>query len=140
MAFALDARLDSGGFFIADLTLCRVLLKNDKTWPWLQLIPRRENVREIYDLTGADREQLIHEIAQAGKVLNVFFYPAKINTAAIGNIVPQLHVHVIARFENDPAWPQSVWAVQAPEIPYTEAERGARIAMLRKAFEGEGLA
>lgn len=134
MAFVLDHRLEGSSFFIEDWDLCRVSLKNDKTWPWLYLVPRRDNIREIYDLTPADRALLMHEISRAAEALHAIYQPEKINTAALGNMVPQLHVHVFARFKHDPAWPKPVWAVQTNEISYTDSEKNAEILKLKKSF------
>lgn len=134
MSFVLDHRLQESSIFIADWPLCRICLKNDKTYPWLYLVPRRENIREIYDLTAEDQAILVQEIARAGQALSRHTKAAKINTAALGNMVPQLHVHIFARFENDPAWPKPVWVVPTPEIPYTEAESATMIAALKKGF------
>jgi diadenosine tetraphosphate (Ap4A) HIT family hydrolase len=136
-AFTLDHRLAGSARFVADLPLCWVALKNDKTYPWLYLVPRRDGIREIFDLPPEEQEQLIGEIARAGRVLQKLFHPAKINTAALGNMVAQLHVHVFARFTDDPAWPSPVWAVQGDEIPYTEEEYGQLIARLQTAFAEE---
>jgi len=135
MTFILDHRLAESSFFIEDWNLCRVLLKNDKTWPWLYLVPRRENIREIYDLAAADQIQLIHEISMASRALTFLYKPDKINTAALGNMVPQLHVHIFARFRDDPAWPRPVWAVQRDEISYTEVEKNAESNKLKECFE-----
>lgn len=106
---------------VARLPLCRVLLMKDRRFPWLILVPEREEIREIHELSSEDRSQLIEEIAQAGEVLERLFCPAKLNVGALGNIVPQLHVHVVARFENDSAWPGPVWG-SGPALPYTDAE------------------
>lgn len=135
MTFVLDHRLADSSFFIADWSLCRVSLKNDKTWPWLYLVPRREKIREIYDLAPPDQQQLIREVALAARALNTLYKPDKINTAALGNMVPQLHVHVFARFKSDPAWPKPVWAVQQDEISYTETEKNTEIHKLKECFE-----
>jgi diadenosine tetraphosphate (Ap4A) HIT family hydrolase len=132
MAFILDHRLAESSFFIADWELCRVSLKSDKTWPWLYLVPRRNDIREIYELTAPDQNQLIHEISLASQALTALYRPDKINTAALGNMVPQLHVHVFARFKDDPAWPRPVWAVQQDEISYTEIERNAELQRLKE--------
>lgn len=132
--FTMDERLAESSHFIEDWDLCRVSLKSDKTWPWLYLVPRRENVREIYDLTPEDRNTLAAEIAMAGQALNTLYKADKINTAALGNMVPQLHVHVFARYKTDPAWPRPVWAIQTAEIPYTEAEKDAEIQKLKSFF------
>lgn len=134
MPFTQDSRLTDSSFFIEDWELCRVSLKSDKTLPWLYLVPRRENIREIYDLTSADQQQLIREIAQASRALAVLYKADKINTAALGNMVPQLHVHVFARFKSDYAWPRPVWAVQQGEIPYTEAEQKTEINRIKEIF------
>ncbi len=131
-----DPRLEDSSFFIADWDLCRISLKNDKTWPWLYLVPRRENIREIFELTVTDQQQLIREIALAAQALHVLYKPEKINTAALGNVVPQLHVHILARFKDDPAWPRPVWAVQRDEISYTESEKNAELQKLKDYFDG----
>lgn len=117
-----------------DWPLCRVSLKNDKTWPWLYLVPRKMGIREIYDMTVQDQAQLIAEISRASRALQALHAPEKINVAALGNMVPQLHVHVFARFKNDPAWPKPVWAVQLDEIPYTDEEKKAEIQKLKDCF------
>ena len=132
--FLLDDRLEESSFFIEDWDLCRVALKCDKTWPWLYLVPRRNNIREIYDMTAADQEQLIREISLASRSLQTVYHAEKINTAALGNMVPQLHVHVFARFKDDPAWPKPVWAVQQDEISYTDYERKTEIEKLKNCF------
>ena len=138
MSFVLDQRLADSSRFIVDLPLCYVGLRNDKTYPWLYLVPRRAHIREIFDLPTDTQEQLIREISRASRVLQNLFQPAKINTAALGNMVPQLHVHILARFTDDPAWPRPVWAVQAAEIPYTEEEYDRLVAWLQQAFAAEG--
>ncbi len=136
MGFALDERLENSSWFIEDWPLCRVSLKRDRTWPWLYLVPRRPNIREIYELNMIDQVDFVREVAMAGEALKLLYKPEKINTAALGNMVPQLHVHVFARFKEDAAWPQPVWAVQSAEIPYTEQEKSAEIQKLKKCFEG----
>lgn len=135
-SFALDQRLESSSFFIADWALCTLRLRNDKAYPWLYLVPRRDNIREIFELSPEDQAQLVKEISRAGEALQAVYKPEKINTAALGNIVPQLHIHVFARYKNDPAWPKPVWAVQAAEIAYTESEKDAAIQKLNEYFVG----
>ena len=103
--FELDPRLDADSLFLMDWPLCRVLRMNDKAYPWLILVPRREGVVEIVDLAEDDRQQLMREIAQASTALKAVTACEKLNVAAIGNVVPQLHVHVVARRHSDPAWP-----------------------------------
>jgi len=103
------------------LRLCRVLLMKDRRFPWLILVPERESVREIHELPADDRAILIEEIAQASEALMRLSRPDKLNVGALGNIVPQLHVHVIARFATDPAWPGPVWGSGAA-VPYGDDE------------------
>jgi diadenosine tetraphosphate (Ap4A) HIT family hydrolase len=127
MSFTLDHRLADSSFPVAEWDLCHVRLKNDKSWHWLYLVPAREGIREIYDLTAEDQQLLVAEIARAGRAINDLFKPDKINTAALGNMVPQLHVHIFGRYNNDPAWPKPVWAVDVPEVPYSEEEAAAKV-------------
>lgn len=107
--FALHPQLEKDTVFVAELPLCRALLMNDSRFPWLILVPRREDVREIFELDAQDRQVLIEETTLASRCLDKIFKPKKINVAALGNMVPQLHMHVIARFEDDEAWPNPVW-------------------------------
>lgn len=134
MTFTLDHRLADSSHFIEDWDLCRVSLKNDATYRWLYLVPRLGGIREIFDLSTGQQEQLVHEIAQAGRALQKLYNADKINTAALGNMVPQLHVHVFARFKTDPAWPSPVWAVQTAEIPYTNDDKNIEIQRLKQTF------
>lgn len=99
---------------VVRLPLSRVLLMRDRRFPWLILVPEREEIREIHELSPEDRSQLIEEIAQVGQAMERLFQPVKLNVGALGNIVPQLHVHVVARFNSDPAWPGPVWGSARP--------------------------
>ncbi len=117
MADDLHPRLAADTIALAEWSLSRVRLMNDQRFPWIVLVPRAPGAREIYDLTAAQRGQLIEEIARASSALNAGFAPHKINVASLGNIVPQLHLHVIARFEHDGAWPGPVWGFGQP-TPY----------------------
>ncbi len=99
----------SSKIFLADFPLCRVMLENNKHYPWLLLIPRRPDVSRMMQLCAEDQLQLVRELDYAQNVLWDLFQPTQLNVAALGNKTPQLHIHVIARFENDPAWPQAVW-------------------------------
>jgi diadenosine tetraphosphate (Ap4A) HIT family hydrolase len=116
MPFTLHPTLARDTIEVARLPLCRVLLMKDRRFPWLILVPERESVREIHDLAPADRHALIEEIAQASEVLTRLFQPDKLNVGALGNIVPQLHVHLVARTTNDPAWPGPVWGFGPAEV------------------------
>ena len=108
MTFVLHPNL-SKKIFISDLTLCRVLLEDEKNYPWLLLVPRQPNISRIMDLSALDQLQLIKELDFVQKIMWEEFKPSQLNVAAIGNKTPQLHVHVIARYEGDPAWPNTVW-------------------------------
>lgn len=134
MSFSLDHRLADSSFQVEDWALCRVCLKNDKTLPWLYLVPMREGVREFSDLAAADQQTLMAEMARAQKALQALYAPDKLNTAALGNMVPQLHIHIFGRFQNDFAWPKPVWAAEWAEQPYTDAERDSEITRLREYF------
>lgn len=135
MTFVLDKRLEDSSHFIEDWPLCRVSLKSDRTWPWLYLVPRRDGIREMHELTAADQMQLITEMGMAQQALQTLYAPDKINTAALGNMVPQLHIHIFARYKTDAAWPKPVWAIQTDEIPYTETDKLAEIQKLKSCFE-----
>jgi|SRR6185312_116156 len=123
--FALHPRLEADSHFAADWPLCRVLVMNDARYPWLVLVPRRERATEVTELEATDRAQLIDEIARAGHLVQAFPGVAKLNIGTLGNLVPQLHVHVVGRRPGDPAWPGPVWGHSAP-IPY-EADALVRI-------------
>lgn len=107
--FSLDSRLMADTIAIGDSGLCRLLLMNDSRFPWLIMVPRRNNITEIHDLTPLDQTVLTFEIAQISELLKDITGCKKVNIGALGNIVPQLHVHVIGRNENDAAWPGPVW-------------------------------
>jgi diadenosine tetraphosphate (Ap4A) HIT family hydrolase len=120
MNFALDSRLEQDSIFLSNLSLCQLRLMNRAAFSWLLLIPQRESIKEILDLTPADQQLLWQEITQAAAILKQAFTPDKINIAMLGNQVPQLHVHLIARYKTDPAWPNPVWGHPSPL--YTKAE------------------
>jgi diadenosine tetraphosphate (Ap4A) HIT family hydrolase len=134
MNFALDPRLAADSFFVGELELCRVLLMNDSRFPWLILVPRRAGLSEIHDLSPQERALLVEEAAFAGARLKALSAAKKINTGALGNIVAQLHVHVVARFEGDAAWPGPVWGAGKAEAYAPEAAE-ERLAALRAALE-----
>jgi diadenosine tetraphosphate (Ap4A) HIT family hydrolase len=134
MSFALDDRLAADTLFLADLPLCRVLLMNDSRFPWLILVPRRAGLSELHDLAAPERAQLIEEAAQAGERLKAVTGAKKINIGALGNIVAQLHVHVVARREGDAAWPGPVWGSGAP-APYEPETTAALVDKWRAALE-----
>ena len=128
--WSLDPQLERDTVLVGDLPLCQIRLMNDANYPWLLLVPRRRNAIELADLQEADRTQLMREIAQAAAALKTLTACDKINMAAIGNVVAQLHVHVVARFRSDAAWPKPVWGL-LPARAYEEAARQRLIAALR---------
>lgn len=131
--FTLHPQLKKDTIEVAQWPLCRVLLMNDRTYPWLILVPQRENIREFHHLKTEDRTRVMHEMVLAGRLLEQATKADKINTAALGNQVEQLHIHVIARFKDDPAWPGPVWGVN-PAEPYDEASLSHTLRMLREAM------
>lgn len=112
--FILHRQIEADSLFLQDLPLSHLRLQNQSAVPWLILIPRRAGVAEIHQLAAEDRRRLMEEITLASKAVEKLFAPDKINVGALGNIAPQLHVHVIGRFKNDPAWPQPVWGRLEP--------------------------
>ncbi len=125
---ALDSRIEADSFAVADMPLCAVRLMRDANYPWLVLVPRRSGVSEILDLGAEDRTRLMAEIVAASEALRASVRCDKLNVAALGNMVPQLHVHVIARRTDDPAWPKPAWgAVPARSYAPGEAEALARL-------------
>ncbi len=133
--FQLDERLAADTIALGDLPLCRVLLMNDSNYPWVILVPRREGIREIYELSAADQQQLLSESSQLASVMARLFQADKMNVAALGNMVPQLHIHHIARSVNDAAWPKPVWGAVAIK-PYSTDEMEPLVAELKQALFG----
>jgi diadenosine tetraphosphate (Ap4A) HIT family hydrolase len=115
------------------MTLTRVLLMNDASWPWLILVPRREGVVELTDLEAADRSQLIEEAASAVGFLKAHTGAHKINLGALGNVVRQFHLHVVARTVGDPAWPGPIWGHGAARR-YEESDARALIAAAQRSL------
>lgn len=131
--FTLHPQLAKDCFILGDLPLCRALLMNDANYPWCILVPRQDNIREIHELAQADQAQLLAESTRLARALTSLFRPDKLNIAALGNLVPQLHLHHIARFTTDPAWPRPVWG-QHPARPYPAGAAAARRAALQAAL------
>ena len=128
--FELDVRLAADTFVLGSTSLSRVLLMNDARFPWLILVPERADVSEPFDLSEADQEQLWQESMRLGGAMKAHFAADKINVAALGNQVAQLHVHHIARFHVDAAWPGPVWGV-GRAVPYEAAAVQALMHELR---------
>ena len=119
--FQLDTRLEGDSVPVTDLPLSAVRLMNERSWPWLILVPRRPGLVDLIDLDRQGRATLMEEIARVAEALRSLYRPDKLNVAALGNVVSQLHVHVIARFRTDPAWPRPIWNVK-PAMEGYEAE------------------
>lgn len=131
--FTLHERLRADTFDVTRLNLSRVLLMNDSSYPWLILVPERENIRELYELNDKDRAVLIEEITLASRIIQHLYKTDKINVGALGNLVPQLHIHVIGRFESDRAWPGPAWGAGLAQ-PYGDDERARTLERFEKAF------
>jgi diadenosine tetraphosphate (Ap4A) HIT family hydrolase len=131
--FTLHPRLAADSHLAADWPLCRLLLSGDATYPWFILVPRRPEMREIYQLEAADQQQLLRESVILGQAMMQAFAGHKLNVAALGNVVPQLHLHHVVRYETDPAWPGPMFG-RAPPQPYAPEARAARLAALAAAL------
>jgi len=131
--FELHPTLAADTVEICRLELCRVLLIRDKTYPWIILVPERPDLRDLDDLTDQDRILAMTEIDRVSKALKQLKQPYKINVAALGNMVEQLHIHIIARFQEDKAWPGPVWGFASPS-DYTDDERNQEVKHLKQAL------
>ena len=121
-AFDLDERLARDSLLVAPIGLCQLRLLNDRRWPWMVLVPQRSGITEIFDLTPLDQVMLSFETNLVATALKKVTGATKINVGALGNIVRQLHVHIIARNEGDANWPGPVWGYGKAE-PWIEADR-----------------
>jgi len=131
--FSLHPQLDADTFTIGDLPLSRVLLMNSSELPWLILVPRREGVREWHRLSLQDQQQLHHESMGISSLLMSTFNGDKLNTGALGNLVPQLHLHHIVRFKHDSVWPQPVWG-NIKTLAFSDVEKAEIINKLQDAL------
>jgi diadenosine tetraphosphate (Ap4A) HIT family hydrolase len=130
-SWSLHPQLARDTVSLGDLPLSRVLVVNDANWRWLLLVPRRLGVSEIIDLDEVEQAQLMTEIARAARAVKAVTRCDKLNIAALGNVVSQLHVHVIARREGDAGWPRPVWGAAAP-MPYDKSALEQFIESLRQ--------
>jgi diadenosine tetraphosphate (Ap4A) HIT family hydrolase len=130
-AWSLHPQLEKDTINIGDLPLSRVLVINDANYPWLLLVPRRTGAVEIVDLDEVAQAQLMTEIARVARALQDVTKPDKLNIAALGNVVPQLHVHIIARRRSDAAWPRPVWGM-VPALAHDPQQVEAFIGALRR--------
>jgi diadenosine tetraphosphate (Ap4A) HIT family hydrolase len=129
--WTLNPQLDRDTIALGDLPLSRVLVNNDSNYPWLILVPRKAGLTELIDLDEGEQARLMREIARAARALREVTGCHKLNVAALGNMVPQLHVHIIARFRNDAAWPNPVWGI-APAQGYEREALYNLVQPLRK--------
>jgi len=128
--FVLDQRLLQDTLSVGDFPLSRLLLSNDSQYPWFILVPRRADISEIFQLSDAEQAQLWKETSVLSKTLQLLFNADKINVAALGNVVSQLHMHVIVRHKTDAAWPAPVWG-RHPAVAYSADQAAEVLARLK---------
>lgn len=131
----LHPRLAQDCQLLGRFSLSRLLLMDDSQYPWFILVPDREGIREIHELSSLDAHQLLDESVLISRAIAAAFRPDKLNVAVLGNLVPQLHIHHVARYHDDPAWPGPVWGAQAPKA-YVEAARLVVIESLKEHLSG----
>jgi diadenosine tetraphosphate (Ap4A) HIT family hydrolase len=125
MNFQVDPKIHINSIFLGKTDLCAVYLKNNKNFPWLVLVPMKNNLSQLCQLSAEDWILLGNDIRKFSNWVNVYFKPEQLNIANLGNIVKQLHVHIVGRNSQDLAWPHSVWQADLPELPYSAAELDA---------------
>ncbi len=131
MTFQLHPRLQQDCIEIGSLSLSRLLLMNDSRYPWFILVPEIANITEIHQLNGIDQHRLIDESSYLGGNLARLYRAGKMNIAALGNLVPQLHLHHVVRYRSDRAWPAPVWG-SGDALPYSQSEIRNILVLLRK--------
>ena len=119
MSFKLDRKFLKTSNHLLDLKLCTIRLNNNSKFPWIILIPKRKKITDISDLNSKDQTLLMKEIVYVSKIMKKLFKTSKLNVEKIGNIVPQLHIHIIARSKKDSSWPLSVWVVKGKNYSKT---------------------
>lgn len=132
--FDLHPQLAQDTVPVINLQICRVLLIKDSRYPWIILVPQRANLTELHDLDAESYATVMAEVRRASRLMTDLFSAHKINVGALGNMVPQLHIHVIARQQDDAAWPGPVWGV-GTALPYSDEELASRTALIRHGFE-----
>ncbi len=138
--FSIDERIQSTCFTLGDWPLSRVLLKNEQNYPWFILVPRKSNVHEVYQLVKEERQILMEEINQLSLLVNDYFKPDKLNIGALGNVVPQLHIHIVARNKSDDLWPQGIWQSTMQATSYEEKQLNAFLPELKNLVRSRGQA
>ena len=136
MSFQLHERLAADCIHVSDLKVCSVLLMNDARYPWLILVPRRSGLTDLHQIEVSEQPQVFREITLASSALETLHNPHKLNVAALGNQVPQLHIHIIARRTDDATWPAPVWGVGEP-MSYAQAELDSELTRMRAALSQE---
>lgn len=136
--FALDPAFSATSHLLTDLDLCQARLQDDARYPWIVLIPRRAHMRELEDLSPQDRARLMDEVLAAGRAVRALGEASgrpveKLNVAALGNVTPQLHVHVVGRRAGDPAWPDPVWG-RGGVLTYAPEDLTAAVVVARRTF------
>ncbi len=132
----LHSQLAQDCLVLGRFPLCQLLLMRDANYPWFILVPDRDDIHEIHHLSEQDQQQLLRESMILSRGLEQAFKPDKLNIAALGNVVPQLHVHHIVRYRNDPAWPAPVWG-RLPAVPYADQELSELINKLKTELADE---
>ena len=131
--FKLNNKFLKSSHHLLDLKLCAVRLHDNSKFPWIMLIPKRKNINDITDLNSKDQMLLMKEIVFSSKVMKKLFKTSKLNVEKVGNLVPQLHIHIIARYTKDSSWPLSVWVVKGKT--YSIKDLSDVISKIRKAFK-----
>ena len=131
MPFKIDKKFLKSSHHIFDLKLCSIRLHDNSKFPWVILIPKRKNITDLSDLNSKDQILIMKEIVHVSKIMKKLFKTTKINTEKIGNLVPQLHIHIIARSKKDSSWPLSVWIVKGKKY-----SKLSLIKMLKRVREG----
>ena len=133
MSFKLDRKFLKSSHHITDLKLCSIRLHDNSKFPWIILIPKRIKITDITDLNSRDQILLMKELVYVSRLMKKLFKTSKLNVEKIGNLVPQLHIHVIARHKKDTSWPLSVWVVKGK--PYSKVALSEIINKIRKVFK-----
>jgi diadenosine tetraphosphate (Ap4A) HIT family hydrolase len=136
--FTLHERLVADSIWLGELPLCVLLMINDANYPWFVLVPKRQDIREIHQLNTHDRRQFLAESCALSEVMEAVFTPLKMNVAALGNMVPQLHIHHIARFSDDAAWPNPGWG-NVPVKAYDSDMQQKTMSLVRQEFDNTDL-
>jgi len=129
--FVLHPQLQQDTIALGRMDLCQVLLMNDSQFPWLILVPEIADIRELFQLNQQQRQLFMEESCHLAETISVIYQADKINIGAIGNMVPQLHIHHIVRFRNDKLWPAPIWG-KLPAVPYTDQQLAEQTALLKQ--------